>query len=174
MRVAVAGFGWWGKHIVRSLRGSSKITVICGIDPIQSAETVAFSAEFGIYLAASLDEVLGRPDVEGVILATPHTLHEQQVLQVLGSGKQVFCEKPLTLTGASTERVVQASTQAKRVLGIGHERRFETAIVELFRVVRWARWGCYFISKLISVTTCSENSTRQTGGSARKNRRLAC
>jgi predicted dehydrogenase len=141
MRVAVAGLGWWGKHIVRSLRGSSKITVICGIDPIQSTETAAFATEFGLSLAVTLDEVLGRPDVEGVILATPHTLHEQQVLQVLGSGKQVFCEKPLTLTGASAERVVQASTQAKRILGIGHERRFETAIVELFRVVRSGSLG---------------------------------
>ena len=136
MKVAVAGLGWWGKHIVRSLRGSSKITVICGIDPIQSADTAAFAAEFGISLAASLDEVLARPDAEGVVLATPHTLHEQQILQVIGSGKHVFCEKPLALTGGSAERVVHASTQAKRVLGIGHERRFEPAIVELFRVVR--------------------------------------
>jgi predicted dehydrogenase len=110
MSVAVAGLGWWGKYIVRSLRGSSKITVICGIDPIQSAETAAFAAEFGLSLAVSLDEVLGRPDVEGVILATPHTLHEQQVLQVLGSGKQVFCEKPLTLTGASADRVVRSGS----------------------------------------------------------------
>jgi predicted dehydrogenase len=141
MKVAVAGLGWWGKHIMRSLRGSSKITVICGTDPIQSAETATFAAEFGISLTTSLDEVLAHPDVEGVILATPHTLHEQQVLQVICSGKQVFCEKPLALTGVSAERVVEASKQAKRILGIGHERRFETAIVELFRVVRSGSLG---------------------------------
>ncbi len=69
------------------------------------------------------------------MLATPHALHEEQALRVIAAGKSLFCEKPLTMTGAGAKRVVEASRKAGKVLGVGHERRWEPAFEELRRMV---------------------------------------
>lgn len=141
MKVAVAGLGWWGKQIIRTLAASQKFTVIAAVDPFRPADADAFLATLGVELAPDLAAVLARQDIEGVILATPHSLHEEQVLQALDAGKQVFCEKPLAMTSAGARRMLACAARHGRVLGIGHERRFETAVAELMRLVRAGELG---------------------------------
>ncbi|MFS8980624.1 Gfo/Idh/MocA family oxidoreductase [Cupriavidus necator] len=141
MRVAVAGLGWWGKQIIRSLSKSAKFKVVVAVDPMVTEEGRQFTREWGVELATDLAAVQGRSDIEGVILATPHSLHEQQVLSALEAGKDVFCEKPLAMTAAGARRIVEACARQGKVLGVGHERRFEPAIVELMRMVRAGELG---------------------------------
>ncbi|WER48344.1 Gfo/Idh/MocA family oxidoreductase [Cupriavidus sp. WKF15] len=141
MRVAVAGLGWWGKQIVSSLSKSEKFSVVAAVDPMPTDEARQFAQQHGMELAVDLAEVLGRGDIEGVILATPHRLHEQQALSALEAGKHVFCEKPLAMTAAGAQRIVDASARQGKVLGVGHERRFEPAIAEVMRMVRAGELG---------------------------------
>ncbi|HZD91699.1 MAG TPA: Gfo/Idh/MocA family oxidoreductase, partial [Pseudolabrys sp.] len=68
------------------------------------------------------------PDIDAVAVVTPHALHEEMAVAACAAGKQVFCEKPLALTAASAERILEACAKAGGVLGIGHERRFEPAL----------------------------------------------
>ena len=135
MKVAVAGLGWWGKQIIRTISQSPHYTVLYGVDPTPPADAIGFLGEFKVKHAADLAAVLRDSEVEGVILATPHKLHEDQILAVVAAGKHVFCEKPLTMTGAGAARVVEACKKAGKVLGIGHERRWEPAFEELARMV---------------------------------------
>jgi predicted dehydrogenase len=135
VKVAVAGLGWWGRQICRSLGGSPKFQILYGVDPNPSEDIGAFAAEFGVKLETDLDVVLKDDAVDGVILATPHALHEEQILAAVAAGKNVFCEKPLTMTGAGATRVLDACRKAGTVLGVGHERRWEPAFEELARVI---------------------------------------
>ena len=141
MKVAVAGLGWWGKQIVRSLAASPKFQVVYGVDPHPPADIGAFATEFGIGVESDLAVALGDKAVDGVVLATPHALHEEQILAAVATGKHVFCEKPLTMTGAGAARVVDACTKAGTVLGIGHERRWEPAFEEMVRLVQSGALG---------------------------------
>ena len=109
MKVAVAGLGWWGKQIIRSLSASPKLTVVAAVDPFRPADADAFLEDVGVALAGDLTAVLARSDIEGVILATPHSLHEEQVLAVLEADKQVFCEKPLAMSSAGARRMLDLS-----------------------------------------------------------------
>lgn len=135
MKVAVAGLGWWGKQIITCLEKSPRFEVLYGVDPSPPADVAAFREAHPFELATDLDAVLADPAVEGVILATPHALHEEQALRVIAAGKELFCEKPLTMTAAGAQRVVDACRKAGKVLGIGHERRYEPAFEELQRLV---------------------------------------
>ena len=135
MRVAVAGLGWWGKQIIACLDRSPRFDVLYGVDPTPPDDVGAFRQGRAFRLEADLDTVLADAAVEGVVLATPHALHEEQALRVIAAGKELFCEKPLTMTGAGAKRVVDACAAAGKVLGIGHERRFEPAFEELQRLV---------------------------------------
>jgi predicted dehydrogenase len=135
MRIAVAGLGWWGKQIIACLERSPRFEVAMGVDPTPPADIEDFRKHYPFKLSHSLDDALSDRRVEGVVLATPHALHEQQALQVIGAGKNLFCEKPLTMTGEGAKRVVTACRRAGKVLGVGHERRFEPAFEEVQRLV---------------------------------------
>ena len=135
MKVAVAGLGWWGKQIISCLDKSPRFEVVYGIDPTPPADVEEFRKSPGFTLDKTLDAALDDPTVEGVVLATPHALHEEQALRVIAAGKSLFCEKPLTMTGAGAKRVVEASREAGKALGVGHERRWEPAFEELRKMV---------------------------------------
>ena len=135
MKVAVAGLGWWGKQIISCLGKSPRFDVLYGVDPKPPAGIDEFRKTHKFTLETSLDKALADPNVEGVVLAIPHALHEEQSLRVIAAGKHVFCEKPLTMTSAGAKRVVEAARRANKVLGVGHERRWEPAFEELRRMV---------------------------------------
>ena len=89
MKVAVAGLGWWGKQIITSLDKSSRFEVLYGIDPKPPADVAEFRKAHKFKLDTSLDAALADPEVDGVVLATPHALHEEQSLRVIAAGKPV-------------------------------------------------------------------------------------
>jgi len=64
------------------------------------------------------------PSVQAIVLATPHSLHADQVVQVARAGKAVFCEKPLSLTCADAQRAVDACKTAGVAIGVGQNKRF--------------------------------------------------
>jgi predicted dehydrogenase len=131
---AVAGLGWWGQHVVRRLAGSEHLRIVRAVET--NPARAPFAAEHGLAFAGDLAEALGDPGIDAVILCTPHALHTAQVLACAAARKHVFCEKPLALTRADAERSVAACNAAGVVLGIGHERRYEPAIVEVRRLIR--------------------------------------
>jgi predicted dehydrogenase len=135
MRVAVAGLGWWGKQIISCLKNSPRFAVVQGVDPAASEDVKTFLSNHGVRYLSDLDAVLSSADIDGVILATPHQMHETQCLQVLAAGKQLFCEKPLTMTAAGAKRVLDACAKANKVLGVGHERRYEECFELVGRLI---------------------------------------
>ncbi len=132
LNVAVVGMGWWGRQIVGSLVGSDLIRVTHGVD-VEPAGARAFADSHGLRLGSNYQAVLEDLSVDGVILATPHGLHASQVLAAAAHKKQVFCEKPLALSVADAQRMIDACEEAGVRLGIGHERRFEPALEALKR-----------------------------------------
>jgi predicted dehydrogenase len=140
IRAAIVGLGGWGRYIVRSLAGSDKIKLLRAAD-VNAAAVIDFARDHGLDLCDGLGPLLADPAIDAVILATPHSLHEAQILAVADAGKHVFCEKPLALSKASAERSIEACQAAGVVLGIGHERRFEPALVEIKRMVESGALG---------------------------------
>lgn len=132
INAAVVGLGWWGRKIVADLQDSEDIRVCLGVDPSQQGRSAA--GGLGIRTAHTLQDALGDDEVEAVVLCTPHGLHAEQIVAAAQAGRHVFCEKPLTTTGAEARKAIEAVTAAGVCLGIGHEKRFEPAVVELRRM----------------------------------------
>ncbi|MBO6784083.1 MAG: Gfo/Idh/MocA family oxidoreductase [Alphaproteobacteria bacterium] len=135
LNVAVVGLGWWGQHVARVLKDSRKIKVVRGIEMMPNAATRKLAKEVGFALSKDYADALADDNVDGVILTTPHSTHEDLVLQAAKAGKQIFCEKPLSLTAASAKKMVRACARKDIVLGLGHERRYETAMEKLADMV---------------------------------------
>ncbi len=129
IKAAIIGLGWWGRTIARDLASSDLIRPVLGIDPEEAGRTAA--AVKGLETSARFEDALESKDVDAVILCSPHKFHAKQIVAAAQAGKHVFCEKPLCTTAAEADMAIEAVKAAGVQLGIGHERRFEPAVIDM-------------------------------------------
>jgi predicted dehydrogenase len=91
--------------------------------------------------ADSFESMLEDPEVEAVIVATPHSTHADMVLAAAEAGKHVFVEKPFTMTVAEGRRCIDAAERAGVVLQVGHQRRRQAATRRLKDMVDGGELG---------------------------------
>lgn len=118
---------------MQDLADSAFVDVVAGVDV--DAEARKAVRPWLNDVRHDYNDVLGDESVDAVILCTPHKFHTDQIIAAAAHGKHVFCEKPLSVSGADAQQAVEAITGAELVLGIGHERRFEPAVVALRRSI---------------------------------------
>lgn len=129
IKAAVIGLGWWGQTILETLQNNATIAPVLAVDPL--AEARASATALGIATAPRFEDALANANVDAVILCTPQQHHAEQIVAAAQSGRHVFCEKPLCTTSADAEAAIAAVRKADVQLGIGHERRFEPAVIEM-------------------------------------------
>jgi predicted dehydrogenase len=135
LNVAVIGLGWWGRIIVPLLARSTKLRAVRTVDanPAAAIAGIAFSTDYG--------EALSDPAVQGVVICTPHSLHTEQIVRAAKAGKHVFCEKPLSMSRNDVLRALAACNDNRVALAVGHEKRFEPPVQEVFRMVKAGELG---------------------------------
>src|SRR5215831_10858810 len=112
INAAIVGLGWWGKTLVESAQGSDFIRFVAGATRTVSPELKAFADTHRLRLAESYDALLKDPNVQAVVLCTPHSMHSQQVVAASQARKHVFCEKPFALKKKDAEVAVEAAREA--------------------------------------------------------------
>jgi predicted dehydrogenase len=138
---AIVGLGRWGKTLVEAVQSKSdrlRFTHAVSRDPGKLRD---YAALHRLELVGGLGPVLADPDIDAVVLATPHTLHCEQIIAVAAAGKAVFCEKPLTLKKAEAARAIEACRTAEVVLGVGTDKRFFPSLDELVRLNKSGELG---------------------------------
>ena len=139
LKVAVIGLGWWGRIIVDVLANSQKLEVVRLVDIAPAGQ--AFARVRGLPFSSRFEDALTDPQVQGVVLCTPHTLHTDQIVAAAQAGKHVFCEKPLSMTRADVLRASAAVDRAGVALAVGHEKRFEPPVLELMQLLHAGALG---------------------------------
>ena len=133
LRIAVLGVGMMGAdHVVRigSKIAGAQVTVVNDY-LTEKAEKLAATIPGCRAIADPLDAIAD-PDVDAVLLATPGTTHEKQLLACLEHGKPVMCEKPLTTDVATSLEVVKREAElGRRLIQVGFMRRFDAEYVAL-------------------------------------------
>src|SRR5260370_4023810 len=142
IRAAIVGLGRWGRSLVASMQGKSAELYFVRGPPRTRATAEDFCRAQGVPLADSYEELLANPDIEAVVLATPHSLHESQIVAAAAAGKHIHVEKPITLERASADRAVAAARKAGVVLAVGYCRRFHPSIGEVRRRLAPGRLRC--------------------------------
>jgi predicted dehydrogenase len=138
---AIVGLGRWGQTLVEAVQGKStklRFTRAVSRNPDRIRD---FACRYRLGLAGELSEVLADHTIGAVVLATPHSLHCEQVIAVARAAKAVFCEKPLTLTKGDAELAIAACREAGVVLGAGTDKRFFPAVSELLRLAKAGEVG---------------------------------
>lgn len=133
VRVASIGLGRWGSELAEKGAAAGLEVVACYAR--SEASRQEFAVAHGCRAAGSWDEVLSDPDIEALLIATPHSTHADLVSDAASAGKHVFVDKPFTLTVAEGRPAVDACRAAGVVLQVGHNRRRQPATRRLKQMV---------------------------------------
>ncbi|MET0668749.1 MAG: Gfo/Idh/MocA family oxidoreductase [Xanthobacteraceae bacterium] len=131
IRAAIIGLGRWGRSQVNAVQGKSGDIQFAAAYTRTRGSAEEFCREKNIPLAASYREVLADPNIDAVVLATPHSQHAEQVMQAVAARKHVHVQKPLTLDLPSAKTIVDAAKKAGITLAVGFNRRFHPSIAEV-------------------------------------------
>jgi 2-hydroxy-4-carboxymuconate semialdehyde hemiacetal dehydrogenase len=124
MRIALAGTGAFGIKHLDGLANIDGVTVTAVVSRrLEQAEEVA--RKYGVgHATTDLAEVLGRDDVDAVILCTPTQLHAAQSIAAMRAGKHVQVEIPVADSWADAQEVQRVQQETGLVCMVGHTRRF--------------------------------------------------
>jgi predicted dehydrogenase len=125
LRIASVGLGWWGGTLADKARDAGLEVISCFARTPESRQE--FAEAHNCRAAESWDAVLSDPEVEALVMATPHSTHADLTVEAAGAGKHVFVDKPFTLTVAEGKRASKAADAAGVVLQVGHNRRRQPA-----------------------------------------------
>ena len=141
IRAAIVGLGRWGRALVISMQGKSAELCFVRGHTRTRASAQNFCRAHGIPLVDSYEQILADPEIDAVVLATPHSLHESQIVAAAAAGKHIHVEKPITLDRATADRAVAAARKAGVVLAVGYCRRFHPSVTEMRRRLAQGRLG---------------------------------
>ena len=146
------GHGDMQELIYRGLEVGVRVVAVCDVDRhrVEDAQWLAekiYAQELdkGSYkgCAAYPDfrEVLGRDDIDGVLIVTPDHWHAAHAIAAANAGKDIYLEKPLTYSIAEGRKLVQAVRQNNRILQVGSQQRSSTYFLMACELVRNQRIG---------------------------------
>lgn len=134
LRIGAIGLGLLGAAQVTTVARSVAVGELVAVSDFDlgRAREIADSLPGDVRVIASAEELIAADDVDAVLIASSASSHLELVLACIENRKPVFCEKPLALTGADCEQILDAEIDAGRQLvQVGFMRRYDAAFVDL-------------------------------------------
>ncbi|MBI3971529.1 MAG: Gfo/Idh/MocA family oxidoreductase [Chloroflexi bacterium] len=123
---AILGLGRVSRGHARALQHAkgARLVAACDVDP---SRVDRFTGEHDCAGETDMDRLLARPDVDIVLVALPHGLHEEAVIKAARAGKHIIVEKPMAMDTGACDRMIAAASAAGVQLFIAHTERFIAA-----------------------------------------------
>lgn len=165
VRIAVAGAGLIGKRHIEEVAANPRAQLASIVDPGPAGLEVA--GRFGVPRFQSLAELFERDKPDGVVLATPNTMHVDGGLHCVAAGVPVLVEKPLGDTIESATRLVEAGEAAGVPILTGHHRNYSPIMAKAREIVRSGRLG-RIVAVIGSALFAKPDDYFDTGGGWRR------
>jgi UDP-N-acetyl-2-amino-2-deoxyglucuronate dehydrogenase len=137
---AIVGLGKVSDAHALGYLGEDRTKLVGGFD--NSVERRAkFSARYGCASFETLDALLANRDVHIVSVCSPHMLHSEHVVALLGAGKHVLVEKPMAVTVEECDRMMRTAAGAHRQLSVISQRRFYEPVRRVKQAIVEGRIG---------------------------------
>jgi len=156
VRLALVGTGAWGLVLARAAAGSTRLRITCcvGRDPTRLARFVEAT---GIPPAASYEDVLRDPEIDGVLLTLPNEMHLPFARRATAAGKHVYVEKPVANTLEDGLAVTALEHEHGVHIAVGHCARFLTGTRLIRAMIDQGRLGTV---NLIEAAFCNDRGLR--------------
>jgi predicted dehydrogenase len=138
LSVALLGYGYAGRTfhapLIASVPGL-RLTVVGSGNPAKVHVDLP-EADVG-----TVEEVLARPGVDVVVIATPNDTHVDLARRALEAGKHVVVDKPFTLTLAEARELALLAGREERQLSVFHNRRWDADFLTVQRLIAGGELG---------------------------------
>jgi predicted dehydrogenase len=131
--LGVVGAGRFATFLTEACADLPEIEFRAVADPDQEAAAV-LAKRYDGWVSSSWREVIRDPDVDVVVVATPPALHADIARAALGTGRHVFCEKPLATTTDDLARLVSAAAESDCVVVVDHVLRYNPLLAGIGRL----------------------------------------
>src|SRR5918912_593826 len=141
LKIGMIGIGVGGAEILPAMENTPGIELVAGAD-IVPATLERFQARYPwtkTYLSA--EELCKDPNVEAVWVSTPNRFHAKHTILAANHGKHVVVEKPMAISLAEAEKMVEAADRNGVKLLAGHTRAFTLPIRAMRKVIASGRYG---------------------------------
>jgi predicted dehydrogenase len=144
VRVGVIGVGYWGPNLLRNFNSIKGADATWCADPNEARLRHMASLYPGVRTTKDYQEILAAPDVDAVVVATPANTHCDITCEAFAAGKHVFVEKPMAVSTAECQRMVDAGRKADRKLMVGHTFLFNNAVYRIKELIDSGELGDIF------------------------------
>jgi predicted dehydrogenase len=148
LALGIVGLGWSPRRaldLYNASKGHSSVRFVaaCNLDASHLDYGVDLMKRDGFEVSAYKDfrEMLDRKDIDAVLIAVPDHWHALIAIEAMRKGKDVYCEKPLTLTISEGQAVVKAAKLTERVFQVGSQQRSDGRFRLACELVRNGRIG---------------------------------
>jgi len=127
LSIGLLGAGWFGREAhLRNLLRIDDVEIVAASS--RSEASLSASRELcgdGLRCFTDWRDVIAIDELDAVVVALTNDQHHAAALAALEAGKHVLCEKPLGITMAECDDLVEAVRSSGKVLQVGHEMRFQ-------------------------------------------------
>jgi predicted dehydrogenase len=140
-RIGQIGCGGQGNYITQSATRWGDLLIVCDVDREHAEKARAEQGRGKGDLCEDYRHVLDRNDIDVVLIGTPDHWHSKIAVEALEAGKDVYCEKPLTLTICEGQQICEAVRRSGRVFQVGTQQRSEGPFAQALALVQNGRLG---------------------------------
>lgn len=141
IRVGLIGYGYWGPNYARVVNEApgAALVAICDAQPERLERAASRFPQLNLH--REVDELLGRSDIDAVIVSTPATTHFDVAWRALDSGRHALVEKPLATEVEHCEQLAELSEKRQRILMVAHTFLYNAGIEKLRECVHSPAFG---------------------------------
>lgn len=133
--LAIVGAGGWGKNHVRVYAGMPGVSLKYVCDKSEKIREGVSRAYPNVQAVDDISHALNDSSVQGIVIATDARSHHPLALAALKAGKDVFVEKPLTLSAETSAELCDLADRENRILMVGHLLLYHTAVETLRGII---------------------------------------
>lgn len=144
--LAVVGLGVLSKVAIGPAFKNSKHCRLAAVVSRTREKAREWQSEFGVpesglYTFEEFDRIADNPDIHGVFIVLPNSLHAEYTIRAARAGKHVLCEKPMEVSVAQCERMIAACRDAKVTLAAAYRCHCVPQHQELIRLAQGGAFG---------------------------------
>jgi predicted dehydrogenase len=135
INVGVVGCGYWGPNLVRNFRSLPDccLKMMCDVNESRLKHLKSLYPE--VECGTKYDEMLARPDIDAVVVATSVKLHFPMAKASLLAGKHTLIEKPMASSTAECEELIQIAQSKGLILMVGHTFLYSAPVRKIKEIV---------------------------------------
>lgn len=145
INVGIVGYGYAGKYFHAYLVNLEKDLNLYAVSTRDSGRREAARRDYKVKTYPVIDELLADPQVDLVVIATPHNTHAELAIQAMEAGKDVVVDKIMCMNTTEADAMIQTSQRNNVLLSVFHNRRWDGDFLTVKKTVKSGLLGKPFL-----------------------------